>query len=227
MRSSSNNDHEAIAAWIGLVVARWADVGVSRSDQRRLRGDLEKDLLEALANGAPVASLTAEDPAAFADQVAVANDIPIAAQPQAAVATNRSLAATGLAGGALGAVVAWKFVYPLANRLPDFTAMPETAFAVLVHAVAATVVLLSSVAAIWWRFRDDKTIGRTIAFAGPLILVAGALSVAPTMAFASLVNFSFNPLVILVEFAIVGGFVSSAIVLARRLTTRSAQTLAE
>lgn len=170
------------------------------------------------------------DAAAFAQELAEAHGVKLGRHHPAPEPTTGNLILTCLAGGIVGALVAWWFVLPV-GLSAMFSAEPvaassssssgwEIAAAVFIYAVLAAVCVGGAVGAVWWRFKGSLTSKSTIVVVGAGFVLGGLLSVTPVVLFARTTGYSSSPLVVVLEAAIVAGFCAMAIALLLRVSQK-------
>jgi hypothetical protein len=208
----------ALVTFVDEVEAYWSAHGMRSVDRRRLIAELERDLYEAIQNGASSHELIRDDVSRFATSVATANGIPLQEPREPAALTVGALVGTGLLGGLAGALVAWILVYNGAahDAFAGASDLPEILAPLLLHSVAALITLAGVIIAMRWRFRHDPTISRIVRPAGLLAALGGIISVGPIMFVAAATNFSTSPLVLLIEVAIAAAFCGGAIAVVAR-----------
>ena len=214
-----------LQAWVAVVSYYWQRQGVSDLHRARLRVDLERDLRVALAEGATVDALADADPNEFARELAEADGLPTTPLRADHTMTTTSFVLTALGGAVPGAVASAALLYPLGIRLLDSLQLSpygEGVFAVGLHVVAACLCAAVAMASIRWRFRFHEGIRRTTFLTGCFLLLGGAASVAPTMAFAASLGYPSEAQVVAQEVAIVIAFCAAGLLVARWVLTRKA-----
>lgn len=220
---SSRCQDPCLQSWIAAVSTYWQRRGVSEEDRARLQGELERDLQVALAEGAATEDLIAVDPGDFAREVAGAHGLVNATGRTDPLLTKSSFVGTALVGVLGGAIASVVLVYPLGIRVLDalpLTFYGEGVFAMGLHVVAACICAVSAVCALRWRFRQHAGIRRSAMLAGPFLLLAGAVSVAPTMAFAVWLDYTISAAVVFTEVVIVLAFCIVGLLAAHWVRTR-------
>jgi hypothetical protein len=208
-----------IEAWLGRVEREWQRHHISARDRRLLAAELQRDVEDAVANGASLDALLHQDIAAFAHELAQAHGAqptPLALPPDP---TLRNLIATRLGGGVLGAIVSWYFVYPvIGHTMPD---APMVAALLFGHGLAAAITVASALGAVAWRFRESRPERRTFVALGVGFVMGGLLSIAPVAGFARTTGYSSASVVVLVETALAAAFISAGIAVALRVAGRA------
>jgi hypothetical protein len=82
----------------------------------------------------------------------------------------------------------------------------EGLVAYALHGVSAVICAAVASLAVWWRFRFTPGIRRTALLTGLFLLLAGALSVLPTIALATALSYSTATSVVALEIAVVACF---------------------
>lgn len=200
-----------LVTFVDEVERYWSDHGMRSTDRRRLTAELERDLSEALRNGASADELVRDDVGHFAASVASANAIDLVEPAEPEALTVRALVRTGLVGGLGGALLAWIFIYNSGAASSLVDAMPELAAVWILHVCAAGITIAGMVTAMRWRFKHDPRISRVVAAAALLIVLAGIVSVGPIMLVAVATDYSTAPIVLLVEVGIAAAFCGAAI----------------
>lgn len=201
--------NEQIETWVGRVDANWRRQGVSAHQRRLLAGDLQRDLDEALSNGASVADLVQPDPVAFATEVARAQGIDLTQARPVPEVTIGNVIVTSVAGGVIGALLTWFVIFPI-----GLTAMPTMSDLFLVlslYGSAALVTLACVVGALVWRFRGTNLPSSLVVAVSSGFALGGLASVPVVIGFARTTNYSDAPLVVLIEASIAAGFCSLGI----------------
>lgn len=215
-----------ILSWVDEVSAGWGAAGIDPGTRQRLRAELETDLVEALASGASAADLTSVKPREFADQLAHAQGVTgpargsIRARLEAAVGAPRSvshvsLVTTALGSGLLGGLFCLLFVYPWAymDLLPDSAAAPTA------HLVSSAVTLAFAGAGVNLMFRGDPALRSSVLSTVVGMAAGGAIAIAPTMTVARAFGYTSAEPVLVLEMAMVIGFLAAGILATRWLAT--------
>lgn len=211
-----------VSEFVTSVERSWAERGMAPAQRRRLTGELERDLEEAITNAAAIREVMPTDPDDFASELASANGIDLTVMPASEALTARGLVQVGLLGGAVGAVAAWVLVYqgilfvPLYALLDDTNPVSEFAIILALHLTAAAITLAGAIVGIRLRFKDRPEISGALWSLTWMMALAGTASVAPIMGFARLMGYSLAPIVLLVEVGIAALFCGAAIALVAR-----------
>ncbi|GIF71372.1 hypothetical protein [Asanoa siamensis] len=108
-----------------------------------------------------------------------------------------------------------------AERRPPRAGQPDFATVLGTYATLSALVLASSLLTVWFRLRHRlPAMARTVLAMALLLPLAGVIATPITMAFAATVNYSTALPVVAVEFALFGGILAGAVVLARRWALR-------
>jgi hypothetical protein len=215
--------------WLTIVDYYWQRARVPEADRRRMRTDLEADLLQSLAGGATVDDLVAVDPADFAADLADAADVPARPPAPDPELADVSLLATVLLGAALGAVLAMVTVYRYGLPVMDGWSLSyedQGLAAIALHAVAACVCVATTLVVVALRFRSRlrEQLRSALAIIGLLFVLGGIVSIGPTVAFASTFDYSTSTDIVVTEVAIVLACCSLGVVVARRLITSTSSS---
>lgn len=228
---NESSEARALLAWLAAVDRHWRRIGVPIARRLQLRGDLERDVAEALDSGASVADLTCDGPAEFAERVAHESDLaptthrPFLGRWRASQSISYdNVIVTCLVGALVGAAVSAYVVFP--NLYLE--ALPWFASALLVDVAAAVVALGFGLGAVALRFPADPTLRPTLLFVGIGMSLGGLVSVAPTVAVAHTFGYSDSAPVVLLEVAMVAMCCAAGIAAGRwTAARRSSQTPTE
>lgn len=201
-RADNEGFEQAIERAIDRAEREWRKMRVVRADRAALREDLRRELDGAADEGVLPDQLIGPDIGRFARELAASAGV------RRAPYQLRRLLLAGLVGALPGLVLAWILIWHW-WWLPDMSTLVR-------YGASAALFVAGALIGIHRGMRGDPAQGRTVAAMAVLVPVGGALVVPVVMGFASLTGYRTAAPVLLVEAAIVGGFLAGGAILARR-----------
>lgn len=208
--------HPRLTSWVDRVDARWRALGIPLDPRAEWRRELVVDVAQARLAGAELDELTDIDPIRFAEDVAVAQALTVAAEPGSTpedssganrpVPTRCGFVVLSLAGAALGGLLALGLLYPAGLALVDRLATSGTeegALILALHVLAAVVSASTGGLVVAWGYRTSTRRNRLALTAAGGLLAAGPVAAALTIAFASATGYSTRASVVTMELGMV------------------------